>query len=97
MQSLETLKGKGQESVNRLVELGKSQPEAVQIWGITGAAALDGALAVAATAKGVLAIIGTVANPPVAITLGALAGGALGWSYTHKAAPMVEAAPVQSV
>lgn len=97
MQSLETLKSKGQESVNRLVELGKSQPEQVQVWSVTGGAALVGALAVAATAKGVLAVIGTIANPPVALTLGALAGGALGWSYTHKAAPTVEAAPVQSV
>ena len=97
MQSLETLKSKSQESVNRLVELGKSQPEQVQVWGITAGAALVGALAVAAAAKGTLAVIGTLANPPVAFTLGAVAGGALGWSYIHKATPTVEAAPVQSV
>ncbi|MEZ4663372.1 MAG: hypothetical protein R2911_37995 [Caldilineaceae bacterium] len=40
-----------------------------------------GAVALAATAKGILAIVSTVANPAVALTLGAVGGGALGWSW----------------
>jgi hypothetical protein len=84
MQSLESIKDKGQESLNRLVDLGKSQPAEVQTWSVTGGAAVAGALAVMAVAKGVLAIVGTLANPPVALTVGALAGGAIGWSFMQK-------------
>ncbi|MEZ4868144.1 MAG: hypothetical protein R3C14_42850 [Caldilineaceae bacterium] len=92
MQSLETIKSKGQESLHRLVDLGKSQPEDVQLWGVTGGAAVAGALAVTAVAKGVLAIVATLANPPVALTVGAVAGGFAGWSFMQKAKPVAEEA-----
>lgn len=92
MQSLETIKTKSQENLNRLVDLGKSQPAEVKTWGVTGAAAVGGALALAAVAQGVLAIIATIANPPVALAVGALAGGALGWSFMQKSQAATESA-----
>lgn len=81
MKNLTSLKTKGQESFNRLIDVGRQQPENVRLWSVTAVAAVVGGLAVAATAKGVLAIVGTLAAPPVALTVGALAGGALGWSF----------------
>lgn len=98
MQNIQNLKSIGQNSVNRLVDLGKQQPEEVQTWGITAAAAVAGALALAATAQGVLSIIATLAAPPVALTVGAVAGGLAGWSFLQNQkeskaaqAPTVEA------
>lgn len=87
MQSLTTLKSKGQESFNRLLETGRQQPPEVQLWGIVAASAIVGGIAVAATAKGLLAILGTLASPPVALTIGALGGGALGWSFMQSQNP----------
>lgn len=84
MKNLETLKTRGQESLAHLVDLGKQQPEQVQYWGVTVVAALGGALALAAVAKGVLGIVGTLANPPVALTIGALGGGVFGWSFMQQ-------------
>ena len=81
MKNLESLKTRSQESLAHLVDLGKQQPEQVQHWGVTAAAALAGALALTAVGKGVLAIVSTVANPPVALTVGALGGGFFGWSF----------------
>ena len=92
MQSLETIKNKGQENLNRLVDLGKAQPPEVQTWGVTGGAALVGAMALTAIAKGVLAVVATVANPPVALAVGALAGGVIGWSLMQKAQPAATSA-----
>ena len=84
MQSLEALKSKGQESLNRLADLGRSQPEEVQMWSVIAGTAIVGALAVAAVAKGVVSVFAAVASPPVALAVGAVAGGALGWSLTKK-------------
>ncbi len=84
MQTLTSIKDRGQESLNQLIELGKQQPEEVRTWGLTAGAAVAGALTLAAVAKGILAIIATLANPPVALSAGALAGGALGWSFMQK-------------
>lgn len=95
MQSLETIKSKSQESLNHLIDLGKSQPPQVQTWGVTGGAALVGAVALAAVAKGVLAIIATIANPPVALAVGALAGGVAGWSFMQTPKSTEESAAVE--
>lgn len=84
MQNLESLKNKTQESISSLIERGKAQPEEVKTWGVTAAAGLGGAMAVVAVAKGVAAVVATLANPPVAFTVGALGGGALGWSWMQK-------------
>jgi hypothetical protein len=109
MQNVTNLKTKGQESINRLVDLGKQQPEPVKTWGITAAAAVGGALVLTATAQGLLALLATLAAPPVALTVGAIGGGLAGWSYiqsqkaadTNNAAAETgeeagEAAPVES-
>ncbi len=87
MQTLETMKSKSQERINRLIDLGKQQPEQVRTWGVTAGAALAGAVALTAVAKGVLAVVGTLATPPVALSIGALAGGVLGWSFMQKPQP----------
>ena len=84
MKNLESLKTRAQESLTHLVDLGKQQPEQVQTWGITAAAALAGALALTAVAKGVLGVVATLANPPVALTAGALGGGVFGWSLMQR-------------
>lgn len=108
MKQVESIKTRGQESVSHLVDLGKQQPEEVQTWGVTAAAAFAGALALAAVAKGVLGVVGTLAYPPVALTVGALGGGLFGWSFMQRRAhpeasgsqeAVVEerAAPVESI
>lgn len=84
MQNLESLKAKGQESFSNLLERGKEQPDEVKQWGVTAAAGVGGALAVAAVSKGVLAILSTLASPPVALTVGAIGGGALGWNWIKQ-------------
>lgn len=93
MQSLTTIKDKSQQSWNRLIETGKQQPEERKLWGVTIAAALVGGVALAAVSKGVLAVIGTLAATPVALTVGALAGGAVGWSLMQNQ-PETAVAPV---
>lgn len=84
MQNLETLKNKGQESVSNLISRGKEQSDEVKMWGVTAAAGVGGAVAVAAVAKGVLAVMSTLATPAVALTVGALGGGMLGWSWMQQ-------------
>ncbi len=101
MQTLETIKSKSQETVNNLLEKGKEQPEEVKTWGVTAGGAVVGAVAVAAVAKGVLALLATLASPPVALTIGAIGGGVLSWNYisgqsqpgqSEEAAPTAETA-----
>ena len=94
MQSLTTIKDKSQASWNRLIEAGKQQPEERKLWGVTLAAAVAGSVALAAVSKGVLAIVGTLAATPVALTVGALPGGAVGWSLMQNQAD--EAAPTSA-
>ena len=84
MQNLESLKSKGQDTISNLLERGKQQPDEVKTWGVTAAAGVGGAVAVAAAAKGVLAIAATLAAPPVALTVGAVGGGVLGWNWIQK-------------
>ena len=95
MQTLNTMKDKGQESLHHLVELGKQQPEQVRTWGLTAAAAVAGSLALAATAQGILAVLTTLAAPPVALTIGAIGGGFAGWTYLQsKKAAETPAEPI---
>ena len=87
MQTLTTVKTKTQEGLTRLVEVGKQQPPQVQLWAGTAAAAVVGGIAVAAVAKGVLAVVALLSAPPIAFTVGALGGGALGWSLMQQSQP----------
>lgn len=84
MKNITTLKTRGQESLDRLVEAGRQQPPEVQTWGVTAAGAVVGGLVIAASAQGILALVATLAAPPVALTVGALGGGALAWSYMQR-------------
>lgn len=84
MQTLEALKIKSQENLNRLVELGKEQPSEVKTWGVTAGAAVAGGLALTAAAQGLLAVFATLASLPVSLTVGAIGGGVLGWLYIDQ-------------
>ncbi|MEZ4662630.1 MAG: helix-hairpin-helix domain-containing protein [Caldilineaceae bacterium] len=84
MQTLESLKSRGQAGFWKLKETLQEQPEDVKVWGVTAGSALVGAVAVNATARGVIAILATLASPPVALTVGAVGGGYLGWTYLRN-------------
>src|ERR1043165_3439043 len=84
MDNLKTIKARSQEGLTRLVEVSKQQPPEVQLWGTVAASALVAGVVIAAGAKGLLAIVGILAAPPIAITVGALGGGAIGWSYMQN-------------
>lgn len=96
MKNLEGLKSRSQESLTHLADLGKRQPPEVQTWSVTAATAVVGALAVAAAAKGVLAVVGTLAYPPVALTAGALGGGLFGWSFMKQQTKSQDRAPAEA-
>lgn len=84
MQTLETVKVRGQASLANLVEKAKEQPDDVKTWGVTAGGAIVGAVALTAVASGVLAVLATLAAPPVALTVGAIGGGVLGWNYMRN-------------
>lgn len=98
MQSLNTLTEKSQKSLNRVMEVGKRQSPEVRLWGAVAASAIVGSVVVAAGAKGALVVLGMLASTPVALTIGALGGGALGWSFmqnqTASATDQFTTAPV---
>lgn len=81
MQTLETVKARGQASLTNLVEKAKEQPDDVKTWGVTAGGAVVGAVALTAVSSGVLAVLATLAAPPVALAVGAIGGGLLGWNY----------------
>lgn len=84
MQTLETIKSRSQETFNSLMEKGKEQPAEVKTLGVTAGGAVVGAVTVAAVAKGVVAILSTLAAPQVALTVGAVGGGVLGWTWMKE-------------
>ncbi|MEZ4620029.1 MAG: hypothetical protein R2867_31620 [Caldilineaceae bacterium] len=84
MQTLETLKNRSQETFNTLLEKGKEQPDEIKTFGVTAGGAVLGAVTVTAVAKGVVAILATLASPPVALTIGAVGGGMLGWNWMKE-------------
>ncbi|MEZ4713385.1 MAG: hypothetical protein R3A44_39730 [Caldilineaceae bacterium] len=81
MQTVEMMRTKGQDTVRRWSAKINEQPDEFKTWGITAGSALVGALTVTAVAKGVVAVISTLASPPVALTVGAVGGGILSWNY----------------
>lgn len=84
MQTLDSLKAKGQASLTNLMDSIKEQPDDIKIWGVAAGSAVVGAVAVNAAARGVIAILGTLASTPVSLTVGAVGGGYLGWTYLQK-------------
>lgn len=97
MQAVETVKTRSQEGFANLVAKVQTQPDAVKTWSVTAGSALVGALTLAATANGVLAILAALAAPPVALAVGAVGGGLLGWRYMHnQQAPQPAATPADA-
>lgn len=92
MEALETIKARGQERFTNLLAKAQSQPDEVKSWGITAGSAAVGALVIAGAANGILALVSTLAAPPVALTVGALGGGFLAWNYMQgrQATPQPE-------
>ena len=76
MKILDNLKDKGQSGVNRVAQVSKGQPRKVKVWAITAGSAVAGGLAVTVL---------TLVAPPVGLAIGAVAGGALGWKFVHRA------------
>ena len=84
MQTVDTIKTKGQASVTALVEQSKLLPGTAIVWGATaGGALVGGAVTVAAT-QGIVALFTLLAAPPIAWTVGALGGGWVGWHYMRR-------------
>lgn len=84
MQTVETIKVKGEATLHQWRAMLNEQPDEVKTWGVAAGGAVVGALAVTAVARGVVALLATLASPPVALTVGAVAGGALAWSYRQS-------------
>lgn len=84
MEALETIKSKTQTNFTNLLEQVQSQPDEVKVWGITAGSAVAGAVAMTAAANGILALLATLASPPVALTIGAVGGGIAGWTYINN-------------
>lgn len=81
MEQINKLKEQGQVGFNRLRDAGKNQPGPVKLWAVTAGSAVAGGVLMAATANGMVALLATLASPPVALAVGALVGGAMGWVY----------------
>lgn len=84
MQTMETAKVKTQETFEEWTAKIKEQPNDVKLWSGTAGSALVGAFAVTAVAKGMISVIGTLASPPVALTVGAIGGSVWGWNYMQS-------------
>ncbi|MBX3014146.1 MAG: hypothetical protein KF832_21675 [Caldilineaceae bacterium] len=93
MQTLETMKIRSQERFTNLVEKAKEQPDDLKAWGVAAGGALVGAVAVTAAASGIVAILTAFATPPVALTVGAVGGGLLGWKYMQERQAVSPAVP----
>lgn len=52
-------------------------------WAVTAASAAAGAVVLNIAAPTIVALLATIAAPPVALTLGAVGGGAAGWRYMN--------------
>lgn len=84
MAAVETNKQHGQTNVITALERVSVQPAAVKTWGVTAGSALIGAMAMAVSAQGAFALATLLAMPPLAVTVGTLGGGLLGWRYMRN-------------
>lgn len=84
MQTLDTIKARSQTGFANLMEKAKEPPSEVKTWGATAGGAVVGALALRALAGGIVAVVAALATPPVAMTVGAVGGGLLGWNYMRN-------------
>lgn len=83
MQQLNELKDKGQHGVAQALDAGKKQAGKAKTLGVTVGSAVVGGIALAAAAQPIIMLTSMLATPPVAMTVGAVAGGALGWRFVR--------------
>lgn len=84
MQTVETLRSRSQTGITSLVDNAEEQPSSIKKWGVTAGSAVVGAVALKAAAGGIIALTALLMAPPVAMTLGAVGGGLLGWNYMRN-------------
>lgn len=84
MQIVETSKTGGQVNFAGFRQKEKAQSGDFKTWGMTAGSALVGAVMVATTTQGILSLLALLATPPVALTVGALSGGFMGWNYMRQ-------------
>jgi len=68
----------------KVIEASKTKPEQVKLWGVTGASAVVGAMALPTVTKGALVIASTLLYPSVALPVGLIVGGAIGWRFMQR-------------
>jgi len=84
MPVVETIKQNGLTTLVTALEKVRAEPTEVKTWGVPAGSALIGAMAMAVSAQGVLTLATFLAMPPLALTVGALGGGLLGWRYMRN-------------
>lgn len=87
---MKNLNSIGEQVVTQIKQLDTPQVGAIPSWGVTAAAALSGGIALNIAARGLLAVVATLTSPPVALSVGAIAGGFFGWRYTQRRQPAVD-------
>lgn len=100
MQQLNELKDKSQQGLAQAVDAGKKQASKAKVLGVTAGSAVLGGVALTIAAPPLIALTSTLAAPPVALAVGAVAGGVLGWRIVRGKAGRTNdtpAAPVQPV
>ena len=86
MQQLNELKDKSQQGLTQVVDASKQQAGKAKTFAVTAGSAIVGSIALAAAAQPIIALTSTLAAPPVALAVGAVAGGALGWRFVRRKA-----------
>lgn len=84
-QEMNTQQDKEKDAPSNSAQSDKNQAADLQTWGVTGAAAIAGGVAMAVAARGTLVVLAALASTPVSLTIGAIGGGLLGWRYMQRA------------
>lgn len=84
MSVVETIKQNGLTTLVTALEKVSAEPTEVKTWGVTAGGALIGAAAMAVSTHGLLTVVTFLSTPAVALTVGALGGGLLGWRYMRE-------------
>lgn len=79
MSAVETIKRSSLTNLVTALEKVRTEPTEVKTWGVTAGSALIGAAAMAVSTQGLLTVVTFLSTPAVALTVGALGGGLLGW------------------
>ena len=84
MQTITDLKDKGQQGLNQAVDAGKQHTSTAKLIGVTAGAAVAGSVAMVVVAPPAIALAATLLIPSVAMTVGAVTGGVLGWRWMRN-------------